>query len=529
MKIEHKARFIVIGILLAYAFLVSRFFDFASIWDAQSNVGLVVAAVAKPFNLFNFEQSSHPNQAYFLLQSLGQKLDPGNIFFIHSVDVLLGIFAICAFFGILRHIAPDKKNLPEVYLMTFLFAFYPIFTANALYVMYDFALASFMAVTLYFLLKRRFMLAGVFGVGQLFSKEPGIAIYGLTLFLYYLFFVSNKRKIVTYIKHIKEMGIVFTPYLILLIYALVKAMVEKSVVFFSAQMPVFMNATSYKSLWPTWEISQVRLSYFVTIFVLNFNWILTLVVLFGVMRLVWLYVRRRKHLVEIDTRASLFFFTLFVPVLFILTYIKIFTNPRYFMPAYFLLLILFFIATTLIPLVFVRRVLLVGVVVLMFVSNFETIDPVSRKIYGTFQFGNHTMLKMTSITGECCGYGRDQLVYNLQYIYIERLTNKIFEYYRPDENTAFAYDRIQGNIFSLPIDRTTHRRTWRTINTFVPRDIAWTFFDPSYPRPDTVYFIDYPFVGPTDTLSHFLSYYKIESKKIFEMDGYTLPVYKLKH
>lgn len=515
-------------ILLGYAFFLSRYFDFATVWDAQSNVGLVIEAAKKPFNFFNLEQSSHPNQAYFLPQSLLQRLDPGNMVLIHSVDIALGIFMICAFFGILRYICPDNKNRIEIYLMTILFAFYPVFTANSLYAMYDFALTSFMVLTLYFLLKKRYFLAALFGLGQLFSKEPGIVIYGVTIALYYLFFVDNKRHIGTYRKRIKKIFLLFSPFLILLIYVLVKAIVYKSIVFFSAQMPVFMRATSYTSLWPTWDISKVRLSYLVTIFVINFNWILTLVAIFGLVRLLWLHIKKKDNNIKIDKKETLFFFVLFAPVTVVLTYVKIFTNPRYFMPIYFLLLVLFFIATQLIPWVIIRRVLLAAVAALFFLANFETIDPVSKKLFGTFRFGNHDMLKMTSITGECCGYGRDQLVYNLQYIYIDRLTNEIFQYFHADEDTVFAYDKIVGNIFSLGVDRTTRRRNWRWERSFVPREISWTFFDPAQPRPETVYFIDYPFVGPTDTLTQFLTYYKMIEKKVFESDGYKLYVYTLK-
>lgn len=46
---------------------------------------------------------------------------------------------------------------------------------------------------------------------------------------------------------------------------------------------------------------------------------------------------------------------------------------------------------------------------------------------GTFDFGTHKMLKMTSLTGECCGYGRDQLVYNLEFVHLQRTFRKILE------------------------------------------------------------------------------------------------------
>src|SRR5205823_8781470 len=53
---------------------------------------------------------------------------------------------------------------------------------------------------------------------------------------------------------------------------------------------------------------------------------------------------------------------------------------------------------------------------LVFVSNFRTIDIVSRTIFGTFPFGSHQMLNTTSLAG---GLRLDSIVYNLEFLELQ--------------------------------------------------------------------------------------------------------------
>ena len=56
-----------------------------------------------------------------------------------------------------------------------------------------------------------------------------------------------------------------------------------------------------------------------------------------------------------------------------------------------------------------RLIYLAVCATLVFLSNFRTLDVVSRSFFGTFAFGSHAMLDMTSMTG---GLMLDSIVYN---------------------------------------------------------------------------------------------------------------------
>ncbi|MEZ4548259.1 MAG: hypothetical protein R3B51_11315 [Thermodesulfobacteriota bacterium] len=75
------------------------------------------------------------------------------------------------------------------------------------------------------------------------------------------------------------------------------------------------------------------------------------------------------------------------------------------------------------PIVFRRQTVITGVLaavlILLGVSSLRTVDPVSKRIMGTFNFGSHEILDMASF-GDARGYhGRDQLVYNFEFTEIQ--------------------------------------------------------------------------------------------------------------
>lgn len=520
-----KFSLVLIGILLSYSLLFSQYFDYIPLWDAWSDTATLIEAVSKPFNLFNFEMSGHPSQAYFLLLGTLQYFDLGNPVLIHLIDLLLGLGMICAFYGILRIILTDKKNLVEVYLATLLFSFYPILLANALNVTYDFGVVVFMIGMIYFLLRKNYLLSFLCGIGEVFSKEPGIVIYFATIVLYFLIVVPDKRKIFR-LADFKKILLMILPLLLIGLYIIAKPIFLGRGAFFQNHFGIFTSSTPYTIMWPTWDNSKIRAAYGVAIFIINFNWILTIIISVSIIRLIHSLISKRKLTISgVKINEGIFIFCLFLVVIFIISYIKIFMNLRYFLTVYPFLILLSFIFIVQIPNKFIRRTILAVIFIIFFFSNFYTFDPVSKKIYGTFQFGKHEMLKMTSLTGECCGFGRDQLVYNLQFVYIDRLTNQILKDIKVDENMAIAYDRLIGNILDLPVDRQTFKRTPKTINSFIPWTISWSFIS-RFDAPDQVYWIEYPNVTQDDFM-YYLPHYNIIAEKIYEQDGYAIKVYTL--
>lgn len=176
-----------------------------------------------------------------------------------------------------------------------------------------------------------------------------------------------------------------------------------------------------------------------------------------------------------------------------------------------------------------RRVVLSVVVLILLLTNFQTLDPISKIIFGTFKFGSHDMLLMTGITGECCGYGRDQIVYNLEYTNIHYLVNKILKDIKPDEKTAIAFTPWEGPYVLVRMDKGQYERTLRKSGILeIDRNLVTWTFDSLTIKPYRLYFLDFPNNNGSFYLSYYLKYYNIENIKTYDNWGYQMKVYLLR-
>ena len=103
------------------------------------------------------------------------------------------------------------------------------------------------------------------------------------------------------------------------------------------------------------------------------------------------------------------------------------------------------------------------------------------------------MYRMSSITGEYAGPGRDELVYNLQFTGYHHVQNALFRYLQPTDSTAFATSRAaRWNIWSQ-LDEFTRQRTLRQAEVIVPR--YWDEVDllASPQRPHDVWFLEFSY------------------------------------
>jgi hypothetical protein len=148
---------------------------------------------------------------------------------------------------------------------------------------------------------------------------------------------------------------------------------------------------------------------------------------------------------------------------YLLTRVTTFTNSRYLLPVMPLLVVVLYSALLAVRARARSRQALLGVyAILLFVSALRTVDPVSRWVYGTFDFGERQMLRMTSITGECCAYGRDQLVYNLEFTDLEALMSEAMSALAPPSSTLIMIpDSTDWYIVPRLDERTNRRTTYR--------------------------------------------------------------------
>jgi hypothetical protein len=147
----------------------------------------------------------------------------------------------------------------------------------------------------------------------------------------------------------------------------------------------------------------------------------------------------------------------------LLTRYETFSNARYYLPVYPLLLVA--ACCALVRLGVPRRVreaAIAVVTVLLAASATRTLDPVSRRLWGTFRFGDRELLHVTSITRECCGYGRDQLAYNLEFTALAEAQDALYARLRPTDRTILV-SHDYANLFTVgPLDAASRRTLRRT-------------------------------------------------------------------
>ena len=284
------------------------------------------------------------------------------------------------------------------------------------------------------------------------------------------------------------------------------------------------------------RVDRFLLSNLATALVLNFAWIGTAVIAAGTAVTAWSIGRAgslraawRTTAAKAATAPGLVVM-LAVVTSYLLTRVTTFTNSRYLLPVMPLLVVVLYAALLAVRArARSRQALLGAYAILLFVSALRTVDPVSRWVYGTFDFGERQMLRITSITGECCAYGRDQLVYNLEFTELEGLLNAAMRTLAPPASTLIMLPDSTDWYIVPRLDGRTNRRT---INHAGARRLIVV-----ETRPDSVhayarqwrhaYYLALPNGAWARGLRDLASAFAIGPEHRFRRDGYWLSVYPL--
>lgn len=164
--------------------------------------------------------------------------------------------------------------------------------------------------------------------------------------------------------------------------------------------------------------------------------------------------------------------------------------------------------------------LLLGLFVL---EDWRTVDPLSKAFFGTFSFGNHEMLSVSKRANEIGGpIGRDQLVYNLQFLEFPRLVKKITQDIPASTNSVLTSS--SESTFWLvvdDIDDGSGNETFET-DTAKYRDVDKLLSLPKLP--DDVFYVEFPNFENSRSLADLESSYRKRSLKSYDLDGYQMSV-----
>jgi len=554
-RLQSREKLAIGYVLLLYTALVFLFLDFVPFLDGGTYFQSLITAAKSRFNLFSISTAGHPNIIYFLYLVLFQYMDPGNTFLLHVSNVILGSAAIYSFAKILQFIFRNENTINLAIAAAF-FAINPVFVVNTIELNLDFSLVCFYLMFLYLLLyQKKQILILLGGTAMIFTKEPGVILYLISIVLYLIIFHMRKEASLIYkIKLIAMKTHFIIPPLIFLAYIIYKTRLGEAGYWTNAE-PIVNIIHSFLSI-------DLFDKHFLTVatytFIMNFNWILTFLIASFFLVKIMSFVLNCKILPnqeKTNNSAMIFISLLFIIIFHIFSSFKTVSNPRYFLPLYPLLIIIFYYSLSWFRNKNLKTILLLGMLALFLTSNFRTIDPLSKLIFGTFKFGKHDMLITTSITQELPTYGRDQLVYNLEYTNIIYLLDSIFKdvftnnHRITTEEYFLKYSSLRWYTLLNPLDKTSFRRTFKNKNIirnyFIDVDSfgsywldgnTYSSFSELPILPKKLYWVSLPIIKDEEqSLFDFINYLK-QKEKIFysinrinyyERSGYILKLYQL--
>jgi hypothetical protein len=154
----------------------------------------------------------------------------------------------------------------------------------------------------------------------------------------------------------------------------------------------------------------------------------------------------------------------------------------------------------------------------MALSCMRTVDPVSKAYFGTFNIGKHILLDRTRPTKEGHGHGRDQLVYNLEYMNIPRLYVAALAGMTASPAAVFTFSPDADFVSTLD-----NAETFRTIPVRHPPFIPFERIASENIRPPVLWYLAFP--NMTDTpqaITVLSSIYRTHTTVTYTHDDYTM-------
>lgn len=442
-------------------------------WDGRVYANCVMDAAFSGISMESLRCANHPSQGWAIWLALPQLFAPGSVAAMHLTNLFLGIVAVIAFRVVLTRVFPAPEHARGLDLVAIAAAAHPVMVSTLVQPNVDFGVYVWFFVALAGLLSPAvagLVTAVVAGTFLAFSKETGVAAYGLAVAM---------TVGVAWVKRGGESRGEFVRRRLAR-----TALLGIPVALFALHVWWWDRSHEIEAIWKhTWQTSTsagfnffdlsepIFLSYAAALFVLGFMWVVWLpIVMDGARGLAGIARRRPARAVPGADPALLGGLTFFtVALTYLLTSFRTWSNVRYFALLYPLFLALAYAAITRMGAgERVRRAVFAGFAALMLLASYRSADPLSRMVYGTFDAGQKRMYRMSSITGEFEGPGRDQLVYNLEFTGYHHAQNALFERISPTASTVIGTPRhVRWNIWTQ-LDSATRARTMRRDHVFAP-------------------------------------------------------------
>ena len=492
---------LVISIYLVFRL---KFLGYVQRWDGNWYLDLFNTGLSV-FQRFDFNSISwwkevwlsanflgHPSIAYVLWLYFGNILIGDVNTSINVVNISLSMISIYAFYNIACRFYPNRKF--ENFLITLLFSFNPLFLATSVSLNLDFPLLIFEVALLHALLYRKWFLVGLWGLSLLFCKETGLVIYLLSTVFYFIFY--RKELKFTNCLYLFVPGFIW----ILSKFILGGLGWNNAGEISDASHSVWRWGSTCMFCFGINENNiKLRLS---QIFIMNFGWILTIVVIIAILKL--LYSLRKKIDYRFNTNTKIFLVILFTFLgwLGANLLLVVMPFPRYVVAGVFYLIFIFYVSLN--YLLHNKRCaqqfLLVIILVLNIFQVVEAIDPSMSLIYGRVYLGKH-------LSSPIFGF-HDGLVYNLQFVFVDGLENEVSKVLTTrrllgDNTTGYFFQGIKN---------------FRSINDLYVENIK---------KGDEWQYVYVPWLSSENSMLIIENNFDILSKQSVVWDGYDTTIFNL--
>jgi hypothetical protein len=516
------------------AWLIGSRVSYVPMWDGFIYAEAINDAVAAP-SLEALRLAGHASQAYAAVAVALQAIAPESAWPLLVLNAALLVAACVGFHRLLTLAFPEPSRSVERALLTAAFALQPSLLATVVQPGLDLPVVPGIIWCTVFMLERRWVATILVGLVTAFTKETAVLLYAVLLTSYGVWtFVRARGPARTRVVAVLRLAPLAIPGIVFGLYLLWRkqSAVAGEPVVWNAGTAMINQSLVRQLLVP--RIDRYLASFLAMMGILNFAWIATAFTAAGAVGYARRLVRAgavRLAARELITGASsvVGFLVLFTgAAVFALTRLATYANSRYVVPIIALVFVLFYASlVTLVRSSRTREAILGAFAVLLLISSVRTVDPVSRALYGTFAVGDRELLRMTSITRECCGAGRDQLVYNLEFTTLERLTSDALESVSAGDSTVIVVPDSTDWYVASRVDRVSHRRTVSRDRAVSPLVIE----EDSLRKADSVVtratFIALPNAGAERGLASLSERYVVGPERRHRRGPYALSVYSL--
>lgn len=443
---------------------------FVAIWDGNVYLRCVVDAASNGFDLQSLRCGGHHSQLYMGLLALAHMARPGSVAAVLIANILLGGVSLWALSVLLCRLLPGEEWWPERALLVCCVAVHPLVNATLVQVNADFGVYAFFLPALALLAERRYWGAALAGLFLCFSKETGVLMYSAALAVHagFRFGASDGPAA----QRVRTISLDIAPAVApLLVYASFLGWWAST----QPSLAVWNRGMHERPL------AGIRLldfddpvlrSYAAVIFVLGFMWLPTAAIVADVVVGASRTLRRLpdRPVVGVTGAVAGMLGLLTALLVYLLTLYRTYSNPRYFVVLAPLVLVMALVSLVRLGTgARVRRGALAAMALLLYSANHYSWDPGSRLAFGTFSSGDRDMYRMTSISGELRGPGRDQLCYNLQFTGFDAALGAAFSAIHPGDSTVVVFSRFNTWGLWTPLDRRTFARSAARSGTVTPR------------------------------------------------------------